>query len=410
VSWQDQSASRSRDLLKSVKQIHLDPPKAKDGTIICGAVSQSALYNKRLRQIDRKLLAIETESGGVFSAAKERSIPALAVRGISDAANADKKRLDVKTKGVVRRIAALNAATYLRLQIENPHILEILRTRKIRHTSGSSSGVIKSRKNQLGPLPSIVTAIAEVANDLQSRLREISPEYRLQERGYKLPAPRVRKLSFEHCLANSMPASPTEVREAMQNRHVTIIHLPRAYPDPSLPWVIADDLLTAQLDQRQPIPIVLDGNTMRPSNKTLHPFTPSIAESFRGNSDTVLVYVVNEIPFESRSRLAFIEQQIRSHGDCKFLLLTKDDLHVVTQSTFASSFGAEVYQIAGASFGSIAHFLQKNFSMSYSEAEVVALRLQTTFEEFRLSAHPTYFAGIQKKYCRHFFRPTGVQS
>jgi hypothetical protein len=49
------------------------------------------------------------------------------------------------------------------------------------------------------------------------------------------------------------------------------------------------------------------------------------------------------------------------------------------------------------SFVEIAHFIQKNFSMSGTEAEVIALRLRNTFDEFSLSAHPTYFAGIPRE-------------
>ena len=41
-------------------------PKLREGTIVCGAVSGSPEYNKKIRAIDRKVLAIETESGGLF--------------------------------------------------------------------------------------------------------------------------------------------------------------------------------------------------------------------------------------------------------------------------------------------------------------------------------------------------------
>jgi hypothetical protein len=49
------------------------------------------------------------------------------------------------------------------------------------------------------------------------------------------------------------------------------------------------------------------------------------------------------------------------------------------------------------SFLEISHFVQKNFGMTGSEAEVVALRLGETFRHFDLSAHPSYFAGIPRE-------------
>jgi hypothetical protein len=45
----------------------------------------------------------------------------------------------------------------------------------------------------------------------------------------------------------------------------------------------------------------------------------------------------------------------------------------------------------------LAFFIQKNFGMTESEAEVVALRLRDTFHKFNLSAHPTYLAGISRE-------------
>jgi nucleoside phosphorylase len=72
----------------------LDAPQAKNGAIVCGSVSKSKAYNKKLRSIERKILAIETESGGVFAQATAKSIPALTIRGISDHANRDKGELE----------------------------------------------------------------------------------------------------------------------------------------------------------------------------------------------------------------------------------------------------------------------------------------------------------------------------
>ena len=67
-------------------------PKSKNGIIVCGVVSSSERYNAKLRGLDRKVLAVETESGGVFDAAKRKKIPALTIRGISDHADDAKEQ------------------------------------------------------------------------------------------------------------------------------------------------------------------------------------------------------------------------------------------------------------------------------------------------------------------------------
>jgi nucleoside phosphorylase len=68
----------------------IGPPKVREGTIACGNVSASPDYNEAVRATDRKVLAIETESGGLFFAARQHNVPAFTVRGISDYAGIDK--------------------------------------------------------------------------------------------------------------------------------------------------------------------------------------------------------------------------------------------------------------------------------------------------------------------------------
>jgi nucleoside phosphorylase len=69
---------------KDGKKESIVAPVVRGGLIACGAVSGSTDYNKSVRKLDRKILAIETESGGLFSVAKRLNIPALTIRGISD--------------------------------------------------------------------------------------------------------------------------------------------------------------------------------------------------------------------------------------------------------------------------------------------------------------------------------------
>ncbi len=162
-------------------------PQTMGGVIACGAVSGSEKYNELIRSAERKVLAIDTESGGVFHAASERGINALTIRGISDYADKDKNRLEDKTKVVVIELVAKNAASFLRLQLSNHRFV-----RCIVGFRGSSDTV---------PLFSDPTAVdnvgaltSRVADKIDESLRRYSPEYRLRERGYGLPVPRLREL------------------------------------------------------------------------------------------------------------------------------------------------------------------------------------------------------------------------
>jgi nucleoside phosphorylase len=62
----------------------IEPPKAISGLIVCGMVSSTPLYNAKLTGLERRLHALETESGALFSHAAAVSRPALTVRGICD--------------------------------------------------------------------------------------------------------------------------------------------------------------------------------------------------------------------------------------------------------------------------------------------------------------------------------------
>jgi nucleoside phosphorylase len=94
-------------------------PVVHEGAIVCGPVSGSPEYNEKLKGIDRKVLAIETESGGMFGVAYNRRVPAISIRGISDYAGAgiDKNKFDEETNRNARAVAALNAATFLTHQL-----------------------------------------------------------------------------------------------------------------------------------------------------------------------------------------------------------------------------------------------------------------------------------------------------
>ncbi|WP_242154813.1 hypothetical protein [Sphingomonas sp. BAUL-RG-20F-R05-02] len=372
-------------------RIRIGAPTSKPGYLVCGAVSKSKIYNAKLRTLERSLLAIETESGGVFAQAKAHGVPALAIRGISDFADKDKKKLEQASKGGVRSLAAENAASFLRLQMGNPRFTAALFTR--RHGRQTELTLVnpKSEVDALGD------ALLQIDGEIDDALRKLSPEYKLQPRGYHLPTPRVRPEHKEDDLDGSKPVDPTDVRTAIERHDRILINLPRTYPDQSLGWVVAHDLLSAEFEGKQAVPIVIDAEGMRSKRSTFEGAAGIDYEPLLTHKGAKLVFIVENIPFGSGHRLDAVVRQVGHYDDAKFVFLARGDANLVIETEFATKTGAVPYELCSIAFSEISHFVQKNFEMTGSEAEVIALRLRDTFNRFELDAHPTYFAGIPKE-------------
>jgi len=391
--WQDDQKKFADEIgiLSAIPGNHNNYPSSVDGLIVCAAVSKSEVYNQKLRAIDRKVLAVETESGGIFEEAARRSVPAVTIRGISDLANADKSRLEKSTGGSVRKLAAVNCATFLKLQLSNPYFLRLLDRRRVAKSQLSPLDIAKPQDNQRD----LATAVSEIGQYIDERLRELSPDFKLQQKGYRLPTPRMRLVDTGALLFSR--SDPIEIREALQTRSYALLNLTRNYPDNSLPWVVAADLLISSLNGKQPIPIVVEGQLVSPPKSDFISLAGYQFDDLKGRPGVQLVFIIDELPLKSRSRTKYLEGQIKLYPDAKFFFITRSEPLVVAESDFASAVAADAFELSGVSFSEISHFVQKNFGMTGSEAEVIALRLRETFRHFDLSAHPTYFAGIPRE-------------
>jgi len=124
-SWQEICGNESLSLIpnkftgRNGKEETICPPNAIEGLIACGDVCASSKYRQKLVALHRKVLAIETESGGLFASAKTRNIHAITVRGISDYADIDKNLFEQQTNGMARKVAIRNAAAFLRDQLNS---------------------------------------------------------------------------------------------------------------------------------------------------------------------------------------------------------------------------------------------------------------------------------------------------
>jgi nucleoside phosphorylase len=367
-------------------------PKSKPGKVVCAAVSKSERYNAKIRNIDRKIMAIETESGGVFEAAARKGVEAFTIRGISDYADDTKTQLEASTGGRIRELAAQNAATFLRLMFTTPNVKAVLH--RSRANRQLALDLVSETKAQPRPVASVLTSFAET---IDQKLREFSPEYKLLEKGYRLPVPRMRNVQYVSGVGTRFAADPEEAREALEQHEAILLGLSKNYPDYSLPWVIANDLLTAEIGGKQMLPVVVDGDAVRPPRVGLGEAAYYDFKEVEGIPGTQLVFIIDGVPLSSRTKTDFLAKQIKERPDARFIILTRDETHIIGESEFCAAVKADLYQLSSISFLEIAHFVEKNFGMTASEAEVIALRLRDTFQTFDLSAHPTYFAGISKE-------------
>ena len=393
--WQSICASNATDELLKLDDAKLlntfeFKPLSLNGTIACGQVSDSRTYNERLKKLDRKLLAIETESGGVFMAAEEHShFKYLTIRGISDYAE-NKSAIEKSSKGIVRRIAAYNAAAFLRSQLSNPHFAGILQSLN----SGNSTGPIEVIVPSDDDLASIV---AKIETDIDEKLHELSPEYKLTDRGYGLPIPRIKPSGYETSLPTSQ-LGPAEVEDVIAKVNAIVIEIPRTYPDDGLAWVIGHSLITKDLDRKQLLPFVLDGKQIGPPGNGFVAQKGKLLDFLRTNpTDGIPVFIIDNPPLTSRTRTMHLISECRSYPDAKFIFVVRGEPNTAASTTLGDALGVQAYSLCPISFEGIAHFVQKYCQLPPQEADVIALRLTETFERFGLLAHPTYFAGIPKE-------------
>lgn len=366
----------------------LGAPHTKNGAIVCGAISKSENLNKKLREIDRRVLAIETESGGIFERTLAKNVRSLTIRGISDYANRLKGELEKQSGSGVRRLAASNAASFLKLQMGNHYFISALQNKN---------------KDQLVLIPVtkptdiLSETMQSLKKDIDLNLRALSPEFKLAPQGYQLPIPRIRKVETDSAIDIPHVFSPIDVREALALHDRVLINLPRTYPDQCMSWLLAADLLMAEIDQKQVVPIVVDGGAIKSKHKGLYAAAPIYLSQLKTLSGAQIVFIMDNIPLGSKHRLKLIADEVEAFPEAKFVFINRGDVNLVFESEFAIRTASEVHDICDISFAEIAHFVQKHFDMTGSEAQVIARRLCDTFSRFELSAHPSYFAGIPRE-------------
>lgn len=293
----------------------IEEPKTMCGTIVCGSVSKSKEYNEALTDIDRRVLAIETESGGLFTIAKTAGIPAITIRGMSDYADRNKAKLEADTAGIVRTLAAGNAATFLKTQLTNPFVLSLLKKVEQQHSLALLDTPVTEQDNPQS-LPNILSSIKA---DIDLRLRELCPEYKLQAAGYRLPIPRARRREASKAIEGKNRSAAFEIRAIIATQKFIVLDLPRAYPDQALPWMVAHDLLTMEIEGKQTIPLVVDGKRLSAPRTGLSRLSGYDIENIKDYPGVIPVVIVDDCPLFSKTRMKFLLEELEKFPDLHFV-------------------------------------------------------------------------------------------
>ena len=205
-------------------------PKCLNGDIVCGAVSESDTYRDRCKGVTRNILAVETESGPVFDVCCGLGVPVITIRGISDYANASKGKLEGETKELVRKIAARNAAAFLHMQLQSPVFIEAFNSVCC---SEAAEPQLELGDDAANTLPRILN---DISVEVDTKLRELSPQYRTKPMGFRLPPPRVRLDVGAAAGDPKKRLAAMEFAAAVAQHRRILLYMPRTYPDQALPW------------------------------------------------------------------------------------------------------------------------------------------------------------------------------
>lgn len=378
----------SPDAIALGDAVRADGPEIHLGPLACGPVVASEQFNAKLKALHRKLMAVETESGGVFGRLSRSNVPAISIRGISDMADSDKAELERRTQGGARRLAMENASRLFQQQIKNERFINVA----IRHKENSNC-----QAEDLFPKERAQsTVVSEIDADIRSRLAERSAEFKAKPSSFYLPIPRARRINYADDLADADVSLPENIVECLVRENRVLVRLPRSYPSQALGWSLAHSLIRQPLDGKVVLPYVISGDAILLPSGGIDANLPKIIVNVANRSEFERVIIIEEPPFHSRARMRFLVEQLEGYN-ARVLVLTKSEDSISALDDFVKDAKFKEYEMAPVSFTETAFFLEKTFDMTAREAEAVAIRLDDTFRKFRLDAHPTYFAGLQEE-------------
>lgn len=357
------------------------------GPIVCGPVVVSKALSKQIKEINRKTLAVETESGGIFRVAQDNSVPAITIRGISDRADPDKKRLESTTKNAIRQLAMDNAIALFTRLINIPSFTAVA----FEHAGERENGSLQTKG---GPGPQEIIKLVE--DQIISVLEELSPNYKNRQNNAPLPLPRIQKLIMEDDFATG-DEHPISIYDAISQDRAIFLKVARSYPDRALAWSIAQQLLKYDINGKQLLPIVIEGSKVSPPTLGLSRLSDLDLDSPVVLNNFYPIVLINEPDFQSRTKLRFLSAELRGlSADGGIVVLSKCESPIEAIDSLKADLGLTEYLSSSVPFCEIAAYLERAFEMTSGEADAVAARLDDTFTRFRLNTHPSYFIGLEE--------------
>lgn len=374
------------DLAKrELRSLNLGSTRTLGGAVVSGPVVSSAEMKKQLENMDRKVLAVETEVGGLFSLFEsDDSVSVLTIRGVSDESDDQKNKLEDATGGLVRCLAVGNAAEFLKANLQHNQFFISAVGPQLDSSPTRTKVDIEN--------DALERALSKVRENNKARLLKKSVEYRSGQGENWVPAPR---------LLIESPERPDEklceIVASISAHDNILISVPSNYPDKAAPELYVSSLLGESLDGMVLVPLLIDGQRFtRPRNIEACAFDLSKKEIeiLQERKDCQLVFVVENINLATRNRTEwYLEEAERLSGQNKILAFNGigADAQLARRDYGTLVNFAKMEKV---SFANIARFIGRQFSLKADQAETFALKLSNTFDQFNVPAHPSYFADI----------------
>lgn len=360
-------------------------PTARPGKIAAtNAVLADETAVEDVRACGRKMACVDTESAGFARACREQKLHRhIVIRGVSDMADCTKKITEGAFQNLFRKIAASNAAVFL---VEN---LSSMLTEELR------APIAEGRAS---PTNIDVAREAIEANEriIREELRRRSVVFRTIEQDFRMPVPRVRK---QHDVVEPRKKVPIEqeIEDAVERYDRILLRLPKHYPDAALPWLFAHLLTEPSDGGRYPIPVCIQWSEFGPPQNTLDAHLEDKGLSFAKNNPSYrLIFIVTDALTAHKSKPQFLNKSFSGFLDAKIIIFQDTNEINNLEDELVNFFQPEVFFVEGISFSSITNYIKANFGMPMDESEVLAKRLVSTFNMYRLKVHPTYLASIQR--------------
>lgn len=329
----------------------------------------------------RKMACVDTESAGFAKACKENpGLHHIVIRGISDMADETKKIAEERFSNVFRGIAASNATLFLYYNL-----------------TGMLNSISSNALEISNSLPSTpIEAISRNEEAIRDELTRRSIVFKTIENENKMPIPRLRKIDLIG-ESEGIRAPELEIEDVLNNSSRIQIELPKHYPDAALPWLFAHLLTEPGLDGRYTVPILFDWSNFGPPKNNLDAqLEEKKLEFLKNNNRYRIIFIALEVTLGSKSKAIFLDKEFSTYRNAHLIIFPNRENTSVIDNEISSYVVPDHYSVEGISFTSIAKYVQSNFGMGSDEAEVLANRLLSTFNNYRLKVHPTFLASIQR--------------